>query len=88
MKYSSTRTPPTVSALPNFFIVGAPKAGTTSLYYYLGQHPDVYMSPVKEPNYFAEEIRLGNIDTQWQHWAQRDARAAELARRIAEFLSN
>ncbi len=72
LNYSSTRTPPMVSALPNFFIVGAPKAGTTSLYYYLGQHPDVYMSPVKEPNYFAEEIRLCNIGAQWQDWAQRE----------------
>ena len=44
-------------ALPNFFIVGAGKAGTTSLYSYLRQHPDVYMSPVKEPCYFASEIR-------------------------------
>src|SRR5689334_14600377 len=41
--------------LPNFFIVGAPKAGTTSLYHYLKQHPEVYMSPVKEPNYFSYE---------------------------------
>src|SRR5262245_44057756 len=39
--------------LPNFFIVGAPKAGTTSLYEYLRRHPQVYMSPVKEPNYFS-----------------------------------
>jgi hypothetical protein len=38
---------------PNFFIVGAPKAGTTSLYYYLKRHPEVFMSPVKEPNYFS-----------------------------------
>ena len=38
---------------PNFFIVGAPKAGTTSLYAYLRQHPDVYMSPVKEPHFFS-----------------------------------
>jgi len=45
------------SALPNFFIVGAGKAGTTSLYSYLRQHPDIYMSPVKEPCYFATEIR-------------------------------
>lgn len=37
---------------PNFFIVGAPKAGTTSLYEYLRQIPDIYMSPVKEPFYF------------------------------------
>ncbi len=44
-------------ALPNFFIVGAGKAGTTSLCSYLRQHPDIYMSPVKEPCYFASEIR-------------------------------
>ena len=43
---------------PNFFLVGAPKAGTTSLYAYLDQHPDVYMSPLKEPNFFADELRL------------------------------
>ena len=38
---------------PNFFIVGAPKAGTTSMYSYLAQHPDVYLCPVKEPNHFS-----------------------------------
>jgi len=37
--------------LPNFLIVGTAKAGTTSLYNHLKQHPDVYMSPVKEPNF-------------------------------------
>lgn len=37
---------------PNFFIVGAAKAGTTSLYHYLGQHPDVFMPDDKEPWYF------------------------------------
>jgi len=37
---------------PNLFIVGAPKAGTTSLYTYLEAHPAVYMSPIKETNYF------------------------------------
>ena len=39
--------------LPNFLIIGANKAGTTSLYRYLEQHPEVYISPVKEPSYFA-----------------------------------
>ena len=39
--------------LPNFLIIGAAKAGTTSLYHYLDQHPDVFMSPIKETNYFA-----------------------------------
>jgi hypothetical protein len=38
---------------PNFFIVGAAKAGTTSLYYYLDEIPGVYMSKVKEPYYFS-----------------------------------
>lgn len=39
--------------LPNFFIIGASKAGTTSLYFYLKEHPEVYMSPFKEPKFFA-----------------------------------
>ena len=38
---------------PNFILIGAGKAGTTAIYEYLRQHPQVYMSPVKEPNYFA-----------------------------------
>src|ERR671923_118596 len=38
---------------PNFFIVGAQRAGTTSLYHYLKKIPGVYMSRVKEPSYFA-----------------------------------
>jgi Sulfotransferase domain len=37
---------------PNFFILGAPKCGTTSLAAWLGEHPTVYMSPVKEPFFF------------------------------------
>jgi len=41
---------------PNFFIVGAPKAGTTSLYEYLNQVSEIYMSPVKEPRFFAPVI--------------------------------
>ncbi|MEM9216742.1 MAG: sulfotransferase [Cyanobacteria bacterium P01_F01_bin.150] len=41
--------------LPNFLIIGAMKAGTTSLYRYIKQHPQVFMSPVKEPNFFALE---------------------------------
>lgn len=41
--------------LPDFLIIGAAKAGTSSLYHYLKQHPQVYMSPVKEPKFFALE---------------------------------
>jgi len=41
--------------MPNFFIVGAPKAGTTSLYHYLKQHPDIFISDPKELNFFSSE---------------------------------
>ncbi len=41
--------------LPNFLIIGAAKSGTTSLYRYLDQHPEIYMSSNKEPKFFALE---------------------------------
>lgn len=41
--------------LPDFLIIGAGKSGTTSLDQYLGQHPQIFMSQVKEPNFFAYE---------------------------------
>jgi Sulfotransferase family len=41
--------------MPNFLIIGTAKSGTTALYNYLKQHPQVYMSPVKEPKFFAYE---------------------------------
>lgn len=37
---------------PNFFILGAPKAGTTTLASWLSEHPRVFLSPVKEPQFF------------------------------------
>ncbi len=40
---------------PNFFIVGAQKAGTTSVYQYLRQHPQVFMPSFKEPHYFSQD---------------------------------
>ncbi len=46
---------------PDFFVVGAAKAGTTSLYHYLDAHPDIYLSPIKEPNFFASDIRKDRI---------------------------
>jgi len=55
------RTDSTPYRLPNFFLVGAPKAGTTSLYHYLAQHPEIYMSPIKEPRHFSTETRPENF---------------------------
>ena len=50
--------------LPNFLIIGAAKAGTTALHKYLQQHPQIYMTPTKETNFFAfegEEIDFRGI---------------------------
>ena len=41
---------------PNFFIIGAPKCGTTALTVYLSDRPDVFMCTPKEPNYFADDL--------------------------------
>ena len=38
--------------LPNLIIVGAPKGGTTTLHYVLDQHPEIFMSKIKEPGFF------------------------------------
>ena len=37
---------------PNFLIIGAMKSATTSLYSYLSQHPDIFMTKIKEPMFF------------------------------------
>jgi len=37
---------------PTFLVIGAAKAGTTTLYHVLRDHPGVWMSPMKEPHYF------------------------------------
>jgi hypothetical protein len=46
-----------VMTLPDFIVVGAAKAGTTALYWYLADHPQVFMSATKETNYFAYGLR-------------------------------
>lgn len=43
---------------PNLFIAGAPKCGTSSMYYYLAAHPDVFMSARKEPRFFGADLEL------------------------------
>jgi len=43
---------------PNLFIVGHPRTGTSSLHNYLNQHPDVFMTSIKEPNFFASDFRI------------------------------
>lgn len=52
--------------LPNFLIIGVQKAGTSSIYEYLKQHPDVYMSPLKETNFLSRDWSLEDPRTQQQ----------------------
>ncbi len=63
---------PMDAPLPTFFVVGAPKAGTTSLHAYLALHPDIAMTSVKEPMCFVGP-----------DWRERLARYAELFPRPA-----
>ncbi len=49
---------------PTFLIIGVQKAGTTSIYNYLKQHPQVYMSPVKETGFFERDWEQEPTDVQ------------------------
>jgi hypothetical protein len=57
--------------LPNFLIIGAPRSGTTTLYVSLKQHPQIYLSPIKEPMFFILEGKRaeykGHKDPQGVH---------------------
>ena len=47
---------------PNFFIVGLPKSGTTALHDFLNEHPQIYMSKVKEPHFFCLDFHNESDD--------------------------
>ena len=49
--------------LPDFVIIGAPRAGTTSLYHILDRAPSICMSSIKEPRYFEREVGEGAFAT-------------------------
>ena len=57
---------------PSFFVLGASKAGTTSLHYYLAQHPDILMCDPKEPPFFRLEYARGP-DWYWRTYFRRYA---------------
>ncbi|MBT8253599.1 MAG: hypothetical protein HKN00_08375 [Flavobacteriaceae bacterium] len=40
---------------PNFFVIGTPKGGTTSLFHYLEEHPEIFIPKIKEPHYFTHQ---------------------------------
>jgi Sulfotransferase domain len=45
--------------LPTFLLIGAMKSGTTTLWWYLARHPDVFMTTLKEPNFFNDHWHRG-----------------------------
>jgi len=58
--------------LPNFFVVGAQKCGTTSLHSYLAAHPAIYLPEGKETKFFADDTRYAKgIEYYQQHWFSR-----------------
>jgi hypothetical protein len=61
-----------VGRRPDLFIIGAAKCGTTSVYEYLKGHPEVFMSPAKEPRYFAPDLALGALGHDLVHGADED----------------
>lgn len=46
---------------PNLFIVGAPKCGTTAMYHYLKQHPEIFFAIAKEPHFFGKDLSYSTI---------------------------
>ncbi|SMC26491.1 Sulfotransferase domain-containing protein [Desulfacinum hydrothermale DSM 13146] len=52
---------------PNFFIIGAPKCGTTSLSAWLAEHPNIYMSPMKEPQFFNSDLQISIVPNRYAY---------------------
>lgn len=72
--------------MPTFLVIGATKGGTTSLYHYLDQHPDIYMShPVKEPKFFAAEENSVVRENGAKGWRLSSGHITELANYQALF---
>lgn len=52
---------------PNFFIVGAPKCGTTALANWLSEHPNIFMAKPKEPQYYSTDLKSWPIRNERQY---------------------
>lgn len=61
--------------LPNIFVVGTAKAGTSSIGDYLSRHPAIYISPIKEPHFFSEDFRMADFRADYRKRASFDVKA-------------
>jgi len=65
------------NSLPDFMLIGAAKGGTSSLYFYLCRHPQLYLSELKEPEYFSREaVNAQGVD--WYKNLFKNAQADQL----------
>ena len=81
--------------VPSFLVVGAPKAGTSSLYQYLQKHPDIYLPDQKELHYWSsaalaentsgpgDQYSLLNVVTTWRYYCQH-YKAAALEKQLGD----
>jgi hypothetical protein len=78
--------PVLAGAAPDFYIVGHHKSGTTALYQMLKQHPQIYMPALKEPRFFAPDLRAllgdnGRLPSDWEEYLALFAPATPQQRR-------
>jgi hypothetical protein len=74
----------TLAAKPNFFVVGAPKCGTTALHRYLRPHPNIFMPRVKEPHFFAADLGTYRIAKTMEDYARLFAESTGEHLRVGE----
>ena len=72
-----------MTSTPDFFIIGAPKCGTTSLASWLSEHPDIFMCNPKEPNFYAPDVSSSMAATSAEGYAAL-FRAAQPGQRLGE----
>jgi Sulfotransferase domain len=73
-----------LAAKPNFFMVGAPKCGTTALYQYLSPHPNIFLSKLKEPHFFAKDLGTYPAVKTLEHYAELFAKSTSEHLRVGE----
>lgn len=64
---------------PNFFIVGSPRSGTTAMYEFLRQHPEIFMSAYKEPHFFSTDLKP---KTPWERKMRTEKGYGELFKNV------
>ena len=57
-----------MNRVPDFYIVGGPKCGTTALFEYLNQHPQIFMPNRKEINYFGKDLQFKNYNMDFDYY--------------------